>query len=64
MIQLRVRQGEDFGTLAQNYSEDASASNGGDLVLFGVNPRQGESGASKADPKYDARQVFAGDPYA
>jgi peptidyl-prolyl cis-trans isomerase SurA len=32
MLQLRLRQGEDFGTLAQNYSEDAnSAPNGGDL---------------------------------
>jgi peptidyl-prolyl cis-trans isomerase SurA len=45
MIQLRVRQGEDFGTLAQNYSEDASASNGGDL---GFVP---ESTLDKANPE-------------
>jgi peptidyl-prolyl cis-trans isomerase SurA len=45
MIDLRVRQGEDFATLAQNYSEDANtAPNGGDLgfvpesALEKVNP--------------------------
>jgi peptidyl-prolyl cis-trans isomerase SurA len=45
MIDLRVRQGEDFATLAQNYSEDANtAPNGGDLgfvpesALQKVNP--------------------------
>jgi peptidyl-prolyl cis-trans isomerase SurA len=31
MIELRIRQGEDFGTLAQNYSEDQFAANGGDV---------------------------------
>jgi len=31
MIELRVRQGEDFGALAQNYSEDQWAANGGDI---------------------------------
>ncbi len=46
MIDLRVRQGEDFGTLAQNYSEDAaSAPNGGDL---GFVP---ESALDKANPE-------------
>ena len=45
MLQLRVRQGEDFGTLAQNYSEDASAANGGDL---GFVP---ESTLDKANPE-------------
>ena len=31
MIEMRLRQGEDFGALAQNYSEDAKSSpNGGD----------------------------------
>jgi peptidyl-prolyl cis-trans isomerase SurA len=45
MVQLRLRQGEDFGTLAQNYSEDASASNGGDL---GFVP---ESTLDKANPE-------------
>jgi peptidyl-prolyl cis-trans isomerase SurA len=45
MLDLRVRQGEDFATLAQNYSEDANtAPNGGDLgfvpesALEKVNP--------------------------
>jgi peptidyl-prolyl cis-trans isomerase SurA len=45
MIDMRVRQGEDFATLAQNYSEDANtAPNGGDLgfvpesALDKVNP--------------------------
>jgi peptidyl-prolyl cis-trans isomerase SurA len=31
MIELRLRQGDDFGTLAQNYSEDQWAANGGDI---------------------------------
>ena len=44
-ILLRIRQGEDFGSLAQSYSEDAnSASNGGDL---GFVP---ESALDKANP--------------
>lgn len=45
MIDMRVKQGEDFATLAQNYSEDANtAPNGGDLgfvpesALDRVNP--------------------------
>jgi len=46
MIDVRVRQGEDFGTLAQNYSEDANtAPNGGDL---GFVP---ESALDKANPE-------------
>lgn len=44
MIELRLRQGEDFGTLAQNYSEDQFASNGGDV---GFVP---ESALDKANP--------------
>lgn len=45
MIDLRIRQGEDFASLAQNYSEDAaSAPNGGDL---GFVP---ESALDKANP--------------
>src|SRR5882724_9566362 len=31
MIEIRVRQGEDFASLAQNYSEDQWAANGGDI---------------------------------
>ena len=31
MLDMRVRQGEDFSTLAQNYSEDQYAPNGGDV---------------------------------
>ena len=30
MIEAKLRQGEDFATLASNYSEDDTASNGGD----------------------------------
>ncbi len=46
MIDMRVRQGEDFGTLAQNYSEDSNtAPNGGDL---GFVP---ESALDKANPE-------------
>jgi peptidyl-prolyl cis-trans isomerase SurA len=30
MIEAKLRQGEDFGTVASNYSEDDTASNGGD----------------------------------
>ena len=45
-LELRVRQGEDFATLAQSYSEDAaSAPNGGDL---GFVP---ESALDKANPE-------------
>jgi peptidyl-prolyl cis-trans isomerase SurA len=36
MIQARLRQGEDFANLAQNFSEDSnSAPNGGDLGFIG-----------------------------
>ena len=46
MVDLRVRQGEDFSSLAQNYSEDAaSAPNGGDL---GFVP---ESALDRANPE-------------
>ncbi len=46
MILLRLRQGEDFGSLAQSYSEDTnSAPNGGDL---GFVP---ESALDKANPE-------------
>jgi len=45
MIELRIRQGEDFGTLAQNYSEDQFAANGGDV---GFVP---ESALDKANPE-------------
>ncbi len=46
MIELRLRQGEDFAAIAQNYSEDPnSAANGGDL---GGVP---ESALDKANPE-------------
>jgi len=45
MIELRLRQGEDFAMLAQSYSEDPSAQNGGDL---GFVP---ESALDKANPE-------------
>ncbi|MBV9442308.1 MAG: SurA N-terminal domain-containing protein [Acidobacteriaceae bacterium] len=45
MIDLRVRQGEDFGSLAQSYSEDQFAANGGDI---GFVP---ESTLDKANPE-------------
>ncbi len=45
MIDLRVRQGEDFGALAQGYSEDQFAANGGDI---GFVP---ESTLDKANPE-------------
>jgi peptidyl-prolyl cis-trans isomerase SurA len=46
MIDMRARQGEDFGALAQNYSEDSNtAPNGGDL---GFVP---ESALDKANPE-------------
>lgn len=46
MLLVRVRQGEDFGALAQNYSEDpTTATNGGDL---GFVP---ESALDKANPE-------------
>ena len=44
MLQLRIRQGEDFGSLAQAYSEDQFAANGGDV---GFLP---ESALDKANP--------------
>jgi peptidyl-prolyl cis-trans isomerase SurA len=45
MLEMRLRQGEDFGTLAQSYSEDTYAGNGGDL---GDVP---ESALDKANPE-------------
>lgn len=45
MLELRIRQGEDFGTLAQNYSEDQFAANGGDI---GFVP---ESALAQANPE-------------
>lgn len=45
MIDLRLKEGEDFGTLAQNYSEDASAPNGGDLGFVA------ESALNNASPE-------------
>jgi peptidyl-prolyl cis-trans isomerase SurA len=46
MIMARIHQGDDFGTLAQNFSEDpTTATNGGDL---GYVP---ESSLEKADPE-------------
>ena len=45
MLELRIRQGEDFSMLAQSYSEDTSAPNGGDL---GFVP---ESALDKANPE-------------
>jgi len=45
MLDMRVRQGEDFGLLAQNYSEDQYAPNGGDV---GSVP---ESNIEKASPE-------------
>jgi len=45
-IAARLKQGEDFASLAQNYSEDPnSAANGGDLGYVG------ESALDKADPE-------------
>lgn len=45
MLELRIRQGEDFGSLAQAYSEDQFAANGGDV---GFLP---ESALDKANPE-------------
>lgn len=45
MINMRIRQGEDFAALAQNYSEDPSAANGGDLGFIA------ESTLDKANPE-------------
>lgn len=42
---MRIRQGEDFGALAQNYSEDQFAANGGDI---GFVP---ESALGQANPE-------------
>jgi peptidyl-prolyl cis-trans isomerase SurA len=45
MINMRVHEGEDFGQLAQSYSEDQFATNGGDV---GFVP---ESALDKANPE-------------
>ena len=45
LLDMRVRQGEDFGQLAQSYSEDQFAPNGGDV---GFVP---ESALDKANPE-------------
>lgn len=44
-LDMRIRQGDDFATLAQNYSEDSFAPNGGDI---GFVP---ESTLDKANPE-------------
>jgi peptidyl-prolyl cis-trans isomerase SurA len=44
-LEARVRQGEDFSLVAQNFSEDQSAANGGDLGFMA------ESSLEKADPE-------------
>jgi peptidyl-prolyl cis-trans isomerase SurA len=45
MIELRLKQGEDFSMLAQNFSEDPSAANGGDLGFVA------ESALNNANPE-------------
>ncbi|MBV8549986.1 MAG: peptidylprolyl isomerase [Acidobacteriaceae bacterium] len=45
MLDMRVRQGEDFGQLAQNYSEDQFAANGGDVGFVPL------SALDKANPE-------------
>jgi peptidyl-prolyl cis-trans isomerase SurA len=45
LIEMHVRRGDDFGQIAQNYSEDRSAANGGDL---GFVP---ESALDKSSPE-------------
>jgi peptidyl-prolyl cis-trans isomerase SurA len=53
MLENRVRQGEDFGMLAQNFSEDQqSAGNGGDLGFIA------ESALEKVTP--DVRKAILG----
>jgi peptidyl-prolyl cis-trans isomerase SurA len=55
MLLARIRQGEDFSQLAQNYSEDpVSAQNGGDLGFIS------ESSLQKATP--DLQKAVTGTP--
>jgi peptidyl-prolyl cis-trans isomerase SurA len=55
MLLARIRQGEDFSMLAQNYSEDpASAQNGGDLGFIS------QSALDKASP--DVRKLVMSTP--
>lgn len=55
MLLARIRQGEDFAMLSQNYSEDpASAQNGGDLGFIT------QSGLDKASP--DLRKLVESTP--
>ncbi|HYZ86091.1 MAG TPA: peptidylprolyl isomerase [Bryobacteraceae bacterium] len=51
-LEARLRQGEDFKMLAQNFSEDPSSASGGDLGF--VN----ESALEKANPEF--RKMIAG----
>jgi len=55
MLLARIRQGEDFGQLAQNYSEDAATTqNGGDLGFIS------QSALDKASP--DLRKIVMATP--
>jgi peptidyl-prolyl cis-trans isomerase SurA len=55
MLELRIRQGDDFGTLAQSYSEDQFAANGGDV---GFLP---ESALDQANPEL-RKMIFSMTP--
>ena len=60
-IDARLRAGEDFGMLAQNYSEDpTSAQNGGDLGLrSSIGLRQNQPGVAARRAWLEARRSLA-----
>ena len=65
-ISERLKRGEDFGMVAQNYSEDPStAQNGGDMGFIGaVEPGEGQSGIAQAGGLAAAGRVFRSDSHA
>ena len=64
MIDMRIHQGEDFATLAQNYSEDPSGANGGDVGFVPESTLdKGNQELQEDDSRHDTGTGFTGDTH-